>query len=162
MDWIIHVNKPLRRPEHVLKYLARYTYRSAISNGRLVASHNAQVHFRCRNSRHGNRRQVVALDGVEFLRRFSLHVLPKGFIRIRYFGLLAPRNRSAALTLCRRLLAACSTPAPQLLDDEQQRGVERRCPRCHSGWLRIVQWLSAAELLIGQPDLPAFAPFDSS
>lgn len=162
IDWIVHVNKPLRRPEHVLKYLARYTYRSAISNGRLVASHNGRVHFRCRDSRQGNRCKVVALDAVEFLRRFLLHVLPKGFIRIRYFGLLAHRNRSAALTLSRQLLAASATPDPGLLSDEQQRGIERRCPRCHSGLLHIVQWFSAAELLIHQPDLPAFVPFDSS
>ena len=162
IDWVVWVNKPLRRPEHVLKYLARYTYRSAISNGRLVSSQNDHVHFRCRDSRQGNRSKVVALDAVEFLRRFLLHVLPKGFIRIRYFGLLAHRNRSAALTLSRQLLAAASTPDPTLLSDEQQRGVERRCPRCHSGWLRIVQWFSAAELLIRQLDLPAFAPFDSS
>jgi len=162
IDWVVWVNKPLRRPEHVLKYLARYTYRSAISNGRLVSSQNDHVHFRCRDSRQGNRSKVVALDAVEFLRRFLLHVLPKGFIRIRYFGLLAHRNRSAALTLSRQLLAAASTPDPTLLSDEQQRGVERRCPRCHSGRLRIVQWFSAAELLIRQLDLPAFAPFDSS
>ena len=103
------VNKPLRRPEHVLKYLARYTYRAAISNGRLLSCEQGCVRFRCRNSRQGNRRQVVALDGVEFLRRFSLHVLPKGFIRIRYFGLLAARN----LSHCRQLLAAASTvPIP--------------------------------------------------
>ena len=161
-DWIVHVNKPLRRPEHVLKYLARYTYRSAISNGRLLSAKQGRVHFRCRDSRQGNRRQVVGLDGVEFLRRFSQHVLPKGFIRIRYFGLLAPRNRSAALSHCRQLLAASTTPDPKLLSDEQQRAVERRCPLCHSGWLCIVQWFSAAELLILQPDRPAFTPFDSS
>ena len=146
----------------MLKYLARYTYRAAISNGRLLSSEQGCVHFRCRNSRQGNRRQVVGLDGVEFLRRFSLHVLPKGFIRIRYFGLLAARNRAAALSHCRQLLAAASTPDPELLSDEQQRAVERRCPRCDSGWLRIVQWFSPAELLILQPDRPAFTPFDSS
>ena len=152
----------MRRPEHVLKYLARYTYRSAISNSRLVSAERGRVHFRCRDSRQGNRRKVVALDAVEFLRRFLLHVLPKGFVRIRSFGLLAPRNRSAALTLCRQLLAAASTPDPALLSDEQQRGVERRCLRRHSGLLRIVPWFSAAEWIVRQSDLPAFAPFDSS
>jgi Zn finger protein HypA/HybF involved in hydrogenase expression len=162
IDWVLCVKEPLRRPEHVLKYLARYTYRSAISNGRLVSTENGRVQFRCRDSRQGNRRKVVALDAVEFLRRFLLHLLPKGFIRIRYFGLLAHRNRSAALTRCRRLLADSSPPDPGLLSDEQQRAIERRCPRCHSGLLRIVEWFSAAELLVRQPDLPAFAPFDSS
>lgn len=162
IDWVVWVNKPLRRPEHVLKYLARYTYRSAISNGRLVSAEHDRVQFRCRDSRQGNRTKIVSLDAVEFLRRFLLHVLPKGFVRIRSFGLLAHRNRSAALTLCRQRLAASSTPDPGLLSDEQQRAIERRCPRCQSGLLRIVECFSAAELFLRQPDLPAFAPFDSS
>ncbi len=162
IDWILCVKEPVRRPKHVLQYLARYTYRSAISNGRLVSAERGRVEFRCRDSRQGNRTKIVSLDAVEFLRRFLLHVLPHGFIRIRSFGLLAHRNRSAALTLCRRLFAASSTPNPALLSDEQQRGVERRCPRCHSGLLRIVQWFSAAALIVRPSDLPAFAPFDSS
>ena len=110
LDWIVCVNKPLRRPEHVLKYLARYTYRSAISNGRLLSTQQGRVHFRCRGSRRGNRSKTVALNGVEFLRRFLLHVLPRGFVRIRSFGLLAHRQRSAALAKCRQLLADSSIP----------------------------------------------------
>jgi len=162
LGWVVWVNKPLRRPEHVLKYLARYTYRSAISNGRLVSAEHGRVDFRCRDSRQGNRTQVVSLEAVEFLRRFLQHVLPKGFIRIRYFGLLAARNRSAALSHSRQLLSVGSTPRPQLLSDEQQRAVERRCPRCHCGWLRIIAWFSAAELLRRQPDWALVPVFDSS
>ena len=164
IDWIVCVKKPLRRPQHVLKYLARYTYRSAISNGRLLSAEQGRVRFRCRASRRGPRTKTVSLDGVEFLRRFLLHVLPRGFVRIRSFGLLAHRHRSAALAKCRQLLADSSipNPSPAMLSDEQQRAVERRCPRCHCGLLRIVEWLSAAELFLRQRDLPPLAPFDSS
>jgi hypothetical protein len=91
----------LRRPEHVLKYLARYTHRVAISNGRLLSLDNGQVRFRWRDSRHNNRSSVMNLDAVEFIRRFLLHVLPAGFVKIRHFGLLANRNRRQALALCR-------------------------------------------------------------
>ncbi len=165
IDWVVHSKKPLRRPEHVLKYLARYTYRSAISNGRLLSAEQGRVRFRCRGSRRGPRTKTVSLDGVEFLRRFLLPVLPRGFVRIRSFGLLAHRHRSAALAKCRQLLADSSIPTPPppaMLSDEQQRAVERRCPRCHCGLLRIVAWLSAAELLLRPPDLLPLAPFDSS
>ena len=117
-----------------------------------------------RGSRRGPRTQTVSLDGVEFLRRFLLHVLPRGFVRIRSFGLLAHRHRSAAPAKCRQRRADSSipNPSPAMLSDEQQRAVERRCPRCHCGLLRIVAWLSAAELLLRPPDLLPLAPFDSS
>ena len=136
----------------------------AISNGWLLSAEQGRVRFRCRGSRRGPRTKTVCLDGLEFLRRFLLHVLPRGFVRIRSFGLLAHRHRSAVLAKCRQLLADSLTqdPPPAMLSDEQQRAVERRCPRCHCGLLRIVAWLSAAKLLLRQPDLPPLAPFDSS
>ena len=134
------------------------------ANGWLLSAEQGRVRFRCRGSRRGPRTKTVCLDGLEFLRRFLLHVLPRGFVRIRSFGLLAHRHRSAVLAKCRQLLADSSTqdPPPAMLSDEQQRAVERRCPRCHCGFLRIVAWLSAAKLLLRQPDLPPLAPFDSS
>jgi Putative transposase/Transposase zinc-binding domain len=164
IEWVVHAKKPLRRPEHVLKYLARYTYRSAISNGRLLSTENGRVRFRCRNSRQGNRTQTITLDAVEFIRRFLLHVLPCGFVKIRYFGFLAQRHRSAALAHCRQLLAASSAAddPPTILTDTQRRALERRCPLCRSGLLRIVTWLSAAELLLHYPDLVPPIPCDSS
>ena len=78
----------------------------SISNGRLLSAEQGRVRFRCRGSRRGPRTKTVALDGVEFLRRFLLHVLPRGFVRIRSFGLLAHRHRSTALATCRQPLAA--------------------------------------------------------
>ena len=105
-EWVVYSKPPFGGPEHVLKYLARYTHRVAISNGRLLSLDNGQVRFRWRDSRHNNRSSVMKLDAVEFIRRFLLHVLPAGFVKIRHFGLLANRNRRQALALCRLHLRA--------------------------------------------------------
>jgi hypothetical protein len=104
--WVVYSKPPFGGPEHVLKYLARYTHRVAISNGRLLSLDRGQVRFRWRDSRQNNRSAVMALDAVEFIRRFLLHVLPAGFVKIRHFGLLSNRNRSQALALCRSHLHA--------------------------------------------------------
>jgi Putative transposase len=105
-DWVVYSKPPFGGPEHVLKYLARYTHRVAISNGRLLSLDNGQVRFRWRDSRHNNRSGVMTLDAVEFIRRFLLHVLPSGFVKIRHFGLVAKRSRRQALALCRIHLSA--------------------------------------------------------
>jgi hypothetical protein len=90
----------------------------------------------------------MALGAVEFLRRFLLHVLPRGFIKIRYDGFLSHRKRAAGLARCRQLLhvSGAATASAAVLSKAQQRAVERRCPRCRQGRLRIVEWLSALEL----------------
>src|SRR5208282_4303089 len=95
-EWVVYSKPPFGGPEHVLKYLARYTHRVAISNGRLLSLDNGQVRFRWRDSRHNNRSSVMTLDAIEFIRRFLLHALPTGFVKIRHFGLLANRNRRQA------------------------------------------------------------------
>jgi hypothetical protein len=105
-EWVVYSKPPFGGPEHVLKYLARPTHRVAISNGRLLSLDNGQVRFRWRDSRHNNRSGVMKLDAVEFIHRFLLHVLPAGFVKIRYFGLLANRNRRQALAVCRLGLGA--------------------------------------------------------
>jgi hypothetical protein len=130
-----------------LKYLARYTHRVAISNGRLLSFEHRQVNFRWRDSKDHNRMKTMTLPATEFIRRFLLHVLPSGFVKIRHFGFLANRNRSARLSLCRQHLNTPPlTKAPTgLLTDEQQRAVERRCPGCHVGTLCIVEWF------VGEP-----------
>jgi Putative transposase len=100
-------------------------------------------------SRHGNQTRSMTLEAVEFIRRFLLHILPLRFVKIRHFGFLANRNRSSALALCRQHLYASShadRPAPTLTD-EQPSAVERRCPICHAGLLRIVEWLSTNQIL---------------
>ena len=90
--------------EHVLQYLARYTHRVAISNHRLIAFHNGNVTFRWKDYAHGNKKRKMTVTADEFLRRFLLHVLPRGFVRIRTFGFLANRKRAVLLPLCRKLL----------------------------------------------------------
>ena len=89
----------------VLRYLGRYTHRVAISNHRLLAFDGERVTFRWRDYAHGNKSRVMTLDAIEFLRRFFLHILPKGFVRIRHFGFLANRFRTDRLALCRQLLS---------------------------------------------------------
>ena len=93
--------------------------------------------------------KIMALDAVEFIRRFLLHILPSGFVKIRHFGFLSSRRRTAALALCRQRLpqpVASADRAP-ILTEQQQCAVERRCPVCGIGKLHIRRWVSAAELL---------------
>jgi hypothetical protein len=111
----------------VLKYLAHYTHRVAIYNGRLLSLNNRQVRFRCRYSRHHNRSSVMKLDAVEFIRRFLLYLLPAGFVKIRHFGLLANRNRRQTLTLCRLHLCAPAADPSWLLTEQQKSALSRLC-----------------------------------
>ena len=103
--WVVYCKPPFAGPEHVLAYLGRYTHRVALSNDRLVAVTDGRVRFRWRDYADGDRVKLMELDVDEFLRRFLLHVVPDGFVRIRHFGLLANRRRAAALAQCRVLLA---------------------------------------------------------
>lgn len=164
IDWVVHAKPPFGGPEQVLKYLARYTHRVAISNGRLLSLEQGRVSFRWRDSKDKNRMKTMTLDAVEFIRRFVLHVLPSGFVKIRHFGFLANRNRSVRLDLCRKLLNA---PAPAaapagLLTDQQQRAVERRCPACQTGVLHIVQHLSPEALIVLSGGALSIHQIDSS
>jgi Putative transposase/Transposase zinc-binding domain len=144
--WIVYAKPPFGGPEHVLKYLARYTHRVAISNGRLLDLTNGQVRFRWRDSKHNNRIKIMPLDAVEFIRRFLLHVLPSGFVKIRHFGLLANRNRRPALALCRNYLDAPAVETTAMLTDRQQQAIRRCCPSCKRGTLHIIARLSAFAL----------------
>jgi len=164
LEWVVYAKRPFRGPTHVLQYLARYTHRVAISNGRLAALEDGRVRFRYRDSKRGNQILEMSLDAVEFLRRFLLHVLPRGLVKIRHFGWMANRNRSAALERCRELLAAAASaddPAA-ILSRERRQALERRCPACGQGRLHIVAWLSAAELLLAPPPLVRLVRLDSS
>jgi len=105
-DWVVYAKRPFGGPEQVLKYLARYTHRIAISNRRLVSVNDQTVTFNWKDYAHHNRPRSMTLDGGEFLRRFLMHAVPSGFMRIRHFGLLANRVRAGNLALCRSLLCA--------------------------------------------------------
>jgi hypothetical protein len=104
--WVCYAKRPFGGPDHVLQYLGNYTHRVAISNHRLVGLEAGKVSFRWRDSAHHNKKRVMTLNVEEFLRRFFLHVLPRGFVRIRHFGFLTNRNRKQRLQLCRDLLQA--------------------------------------------------------
>jgi hypothetical protein len=129
----------------VLQYLARYTHRVAISNHRLVDVTDDTVSFRWKDYRHGSRVRTLTLDVGEFLRRFLLHVLPKRFVRIRYFGFLASRCRTPQLAQCRQALAAASAPPPEPLPAAPPRS-SWPCPRC-GGAMRLIERLTARQLL---------------
>jgi hypothetical protein len=152
--WVVYLKPPFGGPEYVLHYLGRYTHRVAISNHRLVSFTDGQVTFRWRDSAHHNEPKLLTLSLDEFLRRFLLHILPQGFVRIRHFGLLANRRRATTLPLCFQLLGAaqesqntsCTEDSPKLY----------RCPKC-GGPMRVIERLTAAEIQLRSPPLVAAA-----
>ena len=101
---MVDVRKPFGGPEHVLQYLARYTHRVAISNHRLISMADGKVTFRWKDYAHGSKKRKMTLAADEFIRRFLLHVLPKGLVRIRHYGWMANRHRRKCVDLCRALL----------------------------------------------------------
>jgi Putative transposase len=130
----------------VLHYLARYTHRVAISNHRLVHVTDETVSFRWKDYRHGSQIRTLTLGVDEFLRRFLLHVLPKRFVRIRYFGFLASRCRTPYLGQCRQALAATPTPPAAPVAPQPPRA-SWPCPRCGAP-MRLVERLTARQLFL--------------
>jgi Putative transposase len=140
---VVYAKPPFGGPHHVLGYLARYTHRVAITNHRLVAFERDQVTFRWKDYAHGNKKKKMTLSAQEFLRRFLLHVLPRGFVRIRSFGFLANRRRAALLPLCQRLLLDTPKPhSPAATGSAPTQFACFRCPQCSTPMV-IVQKLSA-------------------
>lgn len=140
-EWVVYAKPPFGGPEQVLKYLARYTHRVAISNDRLISMEGDQVTFRWKDYASHSRLRTMTLSASEFIRRFLLHVLPSGFMRIRYYGFLANGHAQAKLALCRRLLGACG-PLERDADVVAEAPAEveaERCPTCDVGRLRIVE-----------------------
>jgi hypothetical protein len=156
--WVVDIRKPIDKPEYVLDYLGRYTHRVAISNNRIRSLRNGRVRFTYIN-RKTKRVVVEDIDAAEFIRRFLLHVLPKRFMRIRYFGFLANRNKKANVTTCRQLLGRPSQIAQPVKESIQHMMLRLtgldilRCPKCKKGdkikVARIPKWTgpSAYELL---------------
>jgi hypothetical protein len=138
-EWVVYTKPPFAGPEQVLRYLANYTHRVAISNHRILSVADGNVTIRWKDYAHGNKNRKMTLTACEFLRRFFLHVLPKGFVRIRQFGFLANRQRKALLETCRRLL-----PAPTVIvavTGIDPGAEEVLCPVCRKGRLRIIEHL---------------------
>ncbi len=144
-EWVVYAKPPFGGPQQVLKYLARYTHRVAISNHRLIALEDGKVTFRWKDYKNGSKKRTMTLDAVEFLRRFMLHVLPRGLVRIRSFGFLANRYRKEKIQLCRSLLTPAS---PAVLDHAPKSDSALYiCPRCHCGRMIVLQRLTAQEVI---------------
>ena len=146
-DWVVYAKPPFGGPAQVLKYLSRYTHKIAISNRRLVSMDDHSVSFRWKDYAHGNHSRVMTLEAGEFLRRFLMHVVPRGFMRIRHFGFLADRFRAGNLQQCRKLL--CDTTgrsdAPDATvvsspgDSVADHPAHDQCPVCHRGKMIVGQ-----------------------
>jgi hypothetical protein len=127
-EWVVYAKQPFGGPAQVLKYLARYTHRVAISNSRLLDLRDGRLTFRYKDYADGQQHKTMTLDAIEFLRRFLQHVLPKGFVKIRHYGLLANGQRAVRLALCRRLLLVANLAAS--LPSVDQALIEPAEPRC--------------------------------
>jgi hypothetical protein len=147
--WVVYAKKPFGSPAHVLDYLSRYTHRVAISNNRICSIHNGEVTFAYRDRKNQDRRKLMTLDAEEFIRRFLLHVIPKGFMRVRHYGFLANYSKDC-LSKCRQLIGLTPAPPPP-----PQRSIEElmlaltgidihRCPLCQKGTLVWVSQLAAS------------------
>ena len=147
-DWVVYTKAPFAGAANVLVYLGRYTHKSAIANHRLVDFDAEQVRFRWRDYAHANKVKVMTLDAGEFIRRFLLHVLPRGFTRLRHYGVLANRGRARKLALCRDLLAQ---PEPEPREPESPEAMMLRltgiditvCRQCGRGTLRRILILAS-------------------
>ena len=160
-EWVVYSKPPFDGPARVLDYLGRYTHRVAISNDRLLALEDGRVRFRFKDYRQQHRLRTMSLPAEEFIRRFLQHVLPRDFHRIRHFGLLASRHRTAKLALCRRLLGMpagepATEPPPDYRDRFEQLTGEslRQCPACRRGLMLCVETF--------QPAAPPPVPEDTS
>jgi len=150
-NWVVYLKRPFGGPEYVLQYLGRYTHRVAISNHRLVSFADGQVTFRWRDSAHHNEQKLLPLSVDEFLGRFLLHILPKGFVRIRNFGFLANRKRSTLLPLCFQLLGSAQQPqAEQHASSTEDSSVSWCCPKC-GGPMKVIERFNATEIQLRSP-----------
>jgi len=165
IEWVVYAKPPFGGPERVLKYLARYTHRVAISNQRLVAFSDGQVTFRWKDYAAGNAVKEMTLDVREFTRRFLLHILPRGFVRIRHYGLLANRCRRERLEHCRKLLEHVvnqqALARPSEVDNPCSTDLDpKMCPVCKQGRLIIVERFEPQE--IDSPPVMLASTLDSS
>ena len=142
--WVVYAKQPFAGPAQVLDYLGRYTHRVATANNRLVSITDTAVRFRYKDYAHGNRRKVMALEPQEFIRRFLMHVLPAGFMRIRHYGLLANRAKREKLAAARAALGqppSCAPAKAESVEDFWRRVAAldiHQCPYCKTGRMRVI------------------------
>ncbi|MGH7873198.1 MAG: IS91 family transposase [Candidatus Binatia bacterium] len=149
-SWVVYAKKPFGSPQTVLDYLGRYTHRVALSNDRILQVQDGEVTLSYRDRRDGDRKKTITLEAQEFIRRFLLHVLPDGFVRIRHFGFLANRAKKQALAQCRKLLDL-DPVLPQSLQHSAKdlllkiTGIDlSRCPSCLEGTMIAIDDLPAS------------------
>ena len=166
-EWVVYAKAPFGNPEQVLKYLAHYTHRVAISNHRLLEFSEGRVTFSYKDYAAGNATKAMTLDAQEFTRRFLLHILPKGFVRIRHYGFLGNRCRREKLGLCRRLIEQSNDHISA--GDQKTERVDLiqppladlfLCPVCRKGRMTIVDPMMISTHMIVKASLAAWA--DSS
>lgn len=153
-EWEVYCKAPFRSADMVMDYLGRYTHRVAISNGRLVKQEDGKVTFLYRDRRHDDKVKPMTLDANEFIRRFLLHVLPDGFVKIRHYGILSNRNRKSKLSRCKRLLGVdCRQEAREKKKESWQdlltrvTGRDPRiCPYCGKGRMVLKEVLNPSAL----------------
>ena len=147
-DWVVYAKPTIGHTETVVHYLARYSHRIAISDERITDIQGERVALRCKSRREGNASQTLWLEGQELVRRFLLHVLPKGLMRIRYYGFLANRCRAERIAQIRDSLeqprADDTAPAEAADSDKSPAGYP--CPECRSGHLWFVAWVAPTRL----------------
>lgn len=159
-DWVVYAKPPFGGPEHVLHYLARYTHRVAISNHRILNVADSKVTFRWKDYARGGKQRTMVLGSDEFLRRFLLHVLPRGFVRIRFFGFLASRCRKQLPPLCRKLLEVSPLPSLSALRVAETKQLATwLCPNCGAAMVLVERF--SAEQIRGEA-VPVRDSFDSS
>jgi hypothetical protein len=156
-QWIVYAKQPFGGPQHILQYLARYTHRVAISNHRLTSFEDGKVTFRWKDYAHGNKKRKMTLSADEFLRRFLLHLLPRGFVRIRHFGFLANRTRAALVPICRQALQ--HAPVPRSARTAFSPAAFWLCPHC-GGQMVLSDKLTAQQIRLWSADRNSF--IDSS
>jgi Putative transposase len=142
-DWVVYAKPAFGGPEQVLRYLGRYTHRVAISNHRLVSFDGDNVTFRWRDYARGNKQRLMTVSASEFIRRFLVHVLPNGFVRIRHFGFMANYQRSLSLDLCRQRL----NMSPVIRSTEIAPAVSSWVCRTCGGMMTILERVTAAQLM---------------
>jgi hypothetical protein len=152
--WVVYAKPPFAGPQAVLAYLSRYTHRVAISNRRLIAFDEAGVTLRYKDYRRdgAERQRVMTLATDEFIRRFLLHVLPRGFHRIRHYGLLAASSRKSSLALARKLLEVA--PEPDDAEIEERADTRPPCPCC-GGHMVIIETFERWRQPRAPPSTPA-------
>jgi len=155
--WNVYSKRPFGDAEQAVRYLGHYTHRIAISNHRLVSFVDQNVTFRWRDSAHNHQQKLMTLSLDEFLRRFLLHLLPKGFVRIRHFGFLANRRRATLLPLCFQLLG---TGAQSQIEPEASLANNPsplwRCPKC-GGKMVVIERLTPDQIQLRSPPFLAGA-----